>query len=291
MALAEPDCGAPLRVRPLSPFAAECEGIDLNRPLDDAGQAAVRGAFLAHQLLAFPGQAVEKASQIRFARYFGEIEMPVNRDYLGRDYPELHVVSNLDAEGRPTAAKALANPGNYFWHSDASYMRRPASATILHAVRIPESGGDTSFANLHLAYEALPEGMRRRIERLRAVHSWAQSRLNSGSRPATEEEQRLAPPVAHPLVRTHPETGRKGLYLGNHTAHIEGMPEAEGRALLKDLLEHTVQPRFVYRHRWRPGDLVMWDNRSLLHRASDDYDMEREIRLLHRTVVQGTVPA
>ncbi len=119
MARAEQDRGAPLRVRPLSPFAAVCEGLDLNRPLDAAAQAAVREAFRAHHLLVFPGQAVEKPSQMRFARHFGAIEMPVNRDYLGRDYPEVHVVSNLDAEGKPTAAKALANPGNYFWHTDA----------------------------------------------------------------------------------------------------------------------------------------------------------------------------
>jgi len=290
MALADQDRGAPLRVRPLSPFAAVSEGIDLNRPLDAAAQGAVRDAFLAHHLLVFPDQAVEKPSQIRFAQYFGPIEMPVNRDYLGRDYPEVHVVSNLDAEGKPTAAKALANPGNYFWHTDASYMRRPASATILYAVTVPTQGGDTSFANLHLAYEALPAATRRQIDGLRAIHSWAQSRVNSGSRPATPEERRLAPPVDHPLVRTHPDTGAKGLYLGNHTAYVEGMPLEEGRALLKELLAHATRPEFVYRHRWRPGDLVMWDNRSLLHRASDDYDMAREVRLLHRTVVQGTVP-
>jgi alpha-ketoglutarate-dependent taurine dioxygenase len=282
---------AALHIRALeAPFAAEVAGIDLNLPLSEGERAAVHDAFLAHQVLVFPGQSIEKLSQIRFAEYFGPLELPVNKDYLGADHPALHVVSNLGPDGKPAPRRTLANPGNYFWHSDASYMAVPSMATLLFAIQVPPEGGDTCFANLQLAYEALPEATRERIDGLKAIHSWAQSRLNSGSRPATEAENRLAPPVAHPLVRTHPETGRRGLYLGNHTSHIEGLAVEEGRALLADLLAHSIEPRFVYRHRWRPGDLVMWDNRCLVHRASDDFDSTAYARVLHRTVIKGSVP-
>jgi alpha-ketoglutarate-dependent taurine dioxygenase len=271
-------------------YAGECIGVDLSRPLDAETRSAIRSAFLDYQLLAFRGQALDKPAQLRFTEYFGPLELPVNRDYLGGDYPALHVVTNLDASGNLMARKVLANPGNYFWHSDASYMQVPAMATLLYAIQVPPKGGDTLFANLYHAYEALPEATKARIDGLRAIHSWEQSRRNSGSRPATEEEKRNAPPVSHPLVRTHPETGRKALYLGNHTSHIEGMPVDEGRALLAELLAHATQERFVYRHRWRPGDLVMWDNRCLVHCASDDFDFTAHPRVLHRTVLKGTVP-
>ena len=200
------------------------------------------------------------------------------------------VFSHLGKDGKPNSKAALDNPGNFFWHTDASYMQRPASTTLLYAIDIPPSGGDTQFANMHAGYDALSAEMKQRIEGLRAVHSWEQSRYNSGSRAASADEIAAAPPVAHPLVRVHPKTGRKGLYLGNHTSHIEGMPIEEGRALLRELLEHTTQPEFIYRHKWRVGDIVIWDNRSLLHKASDDFDMGDHVRRLHRTVIQGDVP-
>jgi alpha-ketoglutarate-dependent 2,4-dichlorophenoxyacetate dioxygenase len=198
-------------------------------------------------------------------------------------------VTNLDADEKFQDRKVPANPGNYFWHTGASYKAVPSMATLLHASRVPPEGGDTRFANLYLVLVALPESMRKRIARLKAVHSWEQSRLNSGSRSATDEEKRKAPAVAHPLVRTHPETGRQVLYLGNHTSHIEGMPVAEGRELLAELLEHATQKIFVYRHRWQPGDHVMWDSRCLVHCASDDFDFSVYPRVLHRTVIHGSV--
>jgi taurine dioxygenase len=281
-----------MEIRPLSStHGAEVLGIDLRQPLSADTKAAIAQAYAASLLLVFRDQRLDKASQVRFSRLFGEFELPINRDYLGKDLPEVHVVSNLNGEGKPTRTDALANPGNYFWHTDASYMQLPASSTLLYAVQIPPRGGDTCFANMYAAYEALPAETKQRIRGMRAVHSWAQSRLNSGSRPATKEEQSKAPPVAHPMVRTHPDTGRLGLYLGIHTSHVEGMDVAAGRSLLKELLEHATQERFVYRHRWRAGDLVMWDNRCLLHKATDDYEMDSEPRLLHRTVLQGTAPA
>ena len=278
-------------IRPVSDvLGAEVIGLDLEQPISEVAKQRLLRAYGDNLLLVFREQKLSKAAQCDFSRIFGEFEMPVNADYLGKDFPQLHVVSNLNADGVPTAKKALQNPGNYFWHTDASYMRKPSSSTLLYSVETPSSGGDTTFANMYAAYEALSAEVKQRLGALRAVHSWEQSRLNSGSRPATEEEKRKAPPVSHPLVRTHPETGRKALYLGVHTSHIEGMEIEEGRRLLAELLRHATQDQFLYRHKWQPGDLVMWDNRCLLHKASDDYDMEREARVLHRTVIQGTVP-
>ncbi|MDB5872056.1 MAG: hypothetical protein JWQ07_1498 [Ramlibacter sp.] len=279
-----------LRIAPLSATTgAECTGVDLAQLKEGEWERLVE-AYHQSSLLVVRDQKLAKDAQIAFSERFGELELPIRKDYVGKDFAALHVVSNIGADGKPNNTKGLENPGNFFWHTDASYMKRPASTTLLYAIEIPASGGDTNFANMHAAYDALPAAMQQRIASLRAVHSWEQSRHNSGSRPASEEEKLQAPPVAHPLVRTHPETGRKGLYLGNHTSHIEGMDVDEGRALLQQLLAHATQPQFVYRHKWQPGDIVIWDNRSLLHKASDDFDMNNCARVLHRTVVQGTVP-
>ena len=280
-----------LRIKLLSASTgAECTGVDLTR-FDEADWQQMLQTYHLQSLLVIPNQKLQKQDQIAFSERFGELELPIRKDYLGTDFAALHVVNNMGPDGKPKGTKALDNPGNYFWHTDASYMHRPASTTLLYAIKIPETGGDTNFANMQAAYKALPAEMKDRIKDMRAIHSWEQSRHNSGSRLASEEEKLRAPPVAHPLVRTHPGTGRKGLYLGNHTSHIEGMAVEKGRALLKELLVHATQPQFVYRHKWTVGDLVIWDNRSLLHKASDDFDMSNVPRILHRTVVQGTVPA
>jgi taurine dioxygenase len=279
-----------LQIRPLSAsLAAECVGVDLAN-LQDSQWEQMLSAYHRYSLLVVRDQSLPKRDQIAFSQRFGPLELPIRKDYLGKDFPELHVVSNVGADGKPNDTKGLENPGNFFWHTDASYMKEPASTTLLYAITIPPAGGDTNFANMHAAYEALTPAMKARVAPLRAIHSWEQSRFNSGSRLASEEEKQKAPPVSHPLVRTHPDTGRKALYLGNHTSHIEGMEVEAGRALLRELLEHSTQSTFVYRHVWRAGDIVVWDNRSLLHKASDDFDMNACARVLHRTVVRGSVP-
>jgi alpha-ketoglutarate-dependent taurine dioxygenase len=184
------------------------------------------------------------------------------------------VLSNLDAQGRPVFRMSRA--ANYHWHTDKPYHRAPPLLTMLHAVELPPQGGDTEFANMTLAYDALPETMKRRIAGLRVTF-----------RPAFDSSR---PAVDHPLVRTHPDTGRKSLYIGNHASGVLGIDEAEGAALLAELLAHATEPRFVYTHRWRRGDVVMWDNRCLLHRAVANYDVARDRRILHRSVVTGSVP-
>ena len=290
-------------VRPASPRSAtlfalnklsdvagsEILGLDLSVPLTAPVRDAILDAFVEHHVLVFPGQSLSKEQQRSFTENFGEIEGHVGRLSDGTRYPLVHTVTNIDAvTGLPTPTPNTH--GNYFWHTDKSYHAVPSLTTLLHAVQVPPSGGDTLFANMHMGYEALSIDERRALDGLRAVHSWEASRRNTGNRPATEEQKRERPPVNHPVVRSHPVTGRKSLYLGMHISHVEGMPIDEGRAMLADLLERATVPANVYRHQWVVGDLVMWDNRCLLHRADRNFDMSAHARILHRTVVKGTVP-
>ena len=277
----------------LSPAGGvELFGADLGKPLAPSVKELILKAFLEHHVVAVRDQALTKERQYEFTLNFGELEEHVARHSDAR-YGIVHAVTNLDRDGNPT--DALDTRGNYFWHTDKSYHAVPSLMTLLHAVELPPPtasgrGGDTQFANMTLAYDALSPATRERLAALRCVHSWEASRLASGSRPATEAEIRERPPVVHPLVRTHPDTGRKSLYIGTHAATIVGMPEDEGKALLAQLLAHATQPQFIYTHHWQPGDLVLWDNRCLLHRALANYEMAAQRRVLNRTVVRGTVP-
>jgi len=279
----------PFHIRRLSDVAgAEIQDLDLRRPLTPALRDAILAAMAEFHVLCFRGQDLTKEQQFAFTLNFGEIEGHVGRLKSGEQYPVVHTVTNLDEQtGLPTATPSTH--GNYFWHTDKSYHAAPSLLTMLHATQLPPEGGDTLFANMLLAYEALPEDEKRALEGLRAEHSWEASRRNTGNRPATEEQKRERPPVSHPVVRTHPD-GRKSLYLGMHISHIEDMDYDAGRALLADLLERATADRFVYRHRWRTGDLTLWDNRVLLHRADRNYDMAAHPRVLHRTVVKGSAP-
>lgn len=262
-------------VAPLSPaLGARIAGIDLSRPLSASDKDAIWGAFLVHHVMAFADQSLSREQQFAFAANFGEVEAPEARRANGKRYEVAHVMSNLDANGNLTVRYSPA--ANYHWHTDKPYQPAPPMLTTLYAVEVPASGGDTEFANTALAYDTLPAETKCRIAGLRVVF-----------RPAFDAS---LPAVDQPLVRTHPETGRKALYLGNHSTHILGMPEAEGRGLLRELLDHATRRQFVYRHRWRAGDLVMWDNRCLLHRAVIDSDTGKYRRIMHRSLVKGTVP-
>ena len=283
----EMEAPPPFALTPLSPVGgAEIRGVDLAAPLGEAAFDAIMDAFLEHHILVFRDQALSKEAQLAFTRRFGEIEEHVGRLPNGEKLPLLHVVHNLDADGNPVRISG----GNYFWHTDKSYHAVPSLLTMLHCVETPAAGGDTQFANMHLAWEALDAETREEFSDLRAVHSWEANRRNTGQTPASEAQKRERPPVSHPIVRTHPATGRKALYIGIHTSHIEGRPKAEGHAALNRLLRRATREDFIYTHRWRRGDLVLWDNRCLLHRAVANYDMERERRVLHRTVVKGAAP-
>ena len=276
--------GQQFNVQPLSPLmAAEVVGLDLRKPLDAATRQAVYGNFVRYQVLAFRDQSLAKPEQIAFTEQFGTLERHVASN-RGGDIPLLHVVSNLNAEGKPSGKVKSTT-----WHSDKSFRPEPSLATILHAVIMPPDGGDTCFANMYAAYDALDESEKAALDGLRVIHSWELSQQKSGLR-ATEEEIRDAPPMSHPLVRVHPDSGRKCLFMGLHASHIDGWPMAGGRALLARLEAHATQDRFVYRHKWHAGDVLMWDNRCLLHRADPNFDAALYPRVLHRTCLRGTSP-
>lgn len=278
----------PFEISPLSPLmAAAVTGFDAATPIDDFARDSILEALGRFKVLVLRNQDLAPAAQAAFTRRFGELEPHVNREFRGNAVPEVHPVNNLDEDGKPARGR---NIGNYSWHTDKSYMPRPSLATMLYAVTLPPAGGDTEFADMQAAYAALPERRKTELADIRIVHSWERSRQKNGSRLATAQEILDAPPVTHPLIRTHPMTGLEGLYIGNHTSHVEGWPVDKGEALLQELEDFATQDRFVYRHRWQSGDMVIWDNCSLLHRAVDNYDIEAHIRILNRTVVRGSVP-
>jgi alpha-ketoglutarate-dependent taurine dioxygenase len=281
---------APTKTRSLDAIGGiEIHDIDLSAPLTPEIRDRVVRTFQSHPVLVFRGQALTKGQQYDFTLNFGEIEgLHVGRLVNSERYGAVHSVSNLDEHGQASAR--LRERGNYFWHTDKSYHAVPSLMTMLHAVELPPVGGQTQFANTAMAYDALDEATKQRLRGLRAVHSWEASRLQSGSPPATDAQKAERPLVDHPVVRVHPDTGRLALYLGNHASHVLGMDLEEGRALMRSLLAHVAQPQFVYTHAWRSGDLVLWDNRCLVHRALPHENMGQHRRLLHRTVVKGTVP-
>lgn len=266
---------------------AEVSNIDLRQAISESLREEILAAFAVHHLLIFRGQQLGKHRMGEVAAMFGEVEGNVFRNPDGSTLEAIHQISNLDAAGRPAENPYLKS--NYFWHSDKAYLPVPALLTMLHAVELPPSGGDTQFADMIRAYASLSDEVKRQIAALRAVHSLEYMRVSTDDRPLTDEEKKAAPPVVHPLVRTHPATGEKSLFLGMYCSHIVGMDSAAGRALLDQLLVHATQERFVYTHRWVPGDLVIWDNRCLLHRAVANYDMAASRRVLLRLVVKGSV--
>jgi len=278
-----------LEVRALSPtFGAEIVGVDLAEPMPDPLFDRIYDAFLRHQLLLFRDQRIEPGDQVAFARRFGAVQVHVMNQYHAEGYPEIYYLSNLGADGRPTGRHP--DRGTVHWHTDGSWARRTGQATLLYAVAVPTAGGETRFASMYDAYEALDEPTRQRLAPLRAVHSLDFSRTRRhGEDLMTEEQKKARPPVDHPIIRTHPETGRRCLFLGDHAWHVEGMPLEAGRQLIEDLNARVIDPERVYTHRWRPGDLVVWDNRCMLHKA-EPYDVAAEARVMRRCTVVGEVP-
>lgn len=274
---------ASFRVTSLSPvMAAEVTGIDLARPLTPETQAAVHEAFLEHQLLVFRNQDLSKDQQVAFTEQFGPLERHALTNITPGAHPLVHMVSNLGPDGRPSGVVKSTR-----WHSDKSFRPEPSMATVLHAVTLPPDGGDTCFANMYLAYEALSEDEKAELDSMTVTHSWEHSRDNLG-RTVSQAEINDAPPMVHPLVRTHPETGRKALFLGMHAAFLGGMDLTQSLERIEALEAHSTDDRFVYRHTWRQGDLLMWDNRCLLHRADPNFDAAMHPRVMHRTCLRGT---
>jgi alpha-ketoglutarate-dependent 2,4-dichlorophenoxyacetate dioxygenase len=268
-------------------LGAEVCGVDLTRPVIPEVFAEIDAAFNRYGILVFPKQSVTDEQQLAFSRLFGPLE--VNPNYAGakmRLRPDIADISNLDAEGRVLARddrRNLFNIGNQLWHTDSSFKRIPAKCSLLSARELPGSGGETEFADLRAAWDALPAARKAQLEGLVVEHSIFRSRSQIGFADFNDEISMELPPVPQALVRHHPASGRTSLYLASHASHIIGRPVEEGRALIEELIAFATQPQFVYQHRWTVGDLVIWDNRCTMHRGRPYDDTQR--RVLHRTTV------
>ncbi|MEZ5816713.1 MAG: TauD/TfdA family dioxygenase [Hyphomicrobiaceae bacterium] len=273
-----------LSVRQLHPlFAAEIDGVDLSR-LDDPTRDRVDDAINRYAVLVFHGQSLDDDQLLALGRRFGNIAAPRNHRVERRlKHAELADISNLDVKndfrGREDHRR-LDALGNQLWHSDASFRPISGALSMLYAHVVPPKGGDTEFADLRAAYDDLDGATKAQIDGLVAVHSIFHSRGQLGHTDYTDAERAPLPDVRHPLVRTHPGSKRKTLYLGSHASHIDGWPMPEGRLLIRDLMEHATRERFTYAHKWQAGDLVIWDNRCTLHRGRpfEDHKHKRDLR-------------
>jgi taurine dioxygenase len=273
-------------ITPLTPHTgAEVRGIDLSQPVDGETKAALNRAWAKHHVLVIRDQKYQPADFINAVQVFGELQLHDKKDVHVPGHPEMYYVSNEQTV-----------PGKRFisgetFHTDHSNHPAPPKATILYPVSLPSSGGDTQYANMHLAYDELPAAMQRRIDGLRAVHVYQSKYSPRELRPLSESSLKvLPPPGIHPLVRVHPENGRKALFLNPvRIESIVGMTDEDTLDLVAELMAHATQPKYEYRHQWRLGDMVIWDNRSVLHKANPDYDMN-ERRYLYRLMLKGEAP-
>ena len=276
-------------VRRLTPrVGAEISGLELARGVAPDVFRALYDAFLEYQVLVFPPADLPPAAQVAFARQFGEVQIHVMSMYHADGFPELYRLSNLDAEGKPNGKHP--DKGTLAWHTDGSWRRVTGQATIIYGEVVAGVGGETHFCDMYGAWERLSDGWKQRIADLRAVHNLDFSRTRRhGTDLMTEAQRREAPPVDHPVVRAHGETGRTCLYLGDHAESIVGMDYDEGRALIEELNALAVHADLSYEHRWQPNELIVWDNRCLMHRVTG-YDPFTERRVVRRCTVLGEQP-
>jgi taurine dioxygenase len=271
----------PLELVPLSDhLGVEVRGVDLSKPVDDATFAELRHAFDNRNLLLFRDQQLSVEQQLDFSRRWGPLEQHVLKQFTLPGYPELFVLTNKKDGDKPQGAHKVG----WHWHIDNTYMQRSSLGSLLYAKEIPPEGGDTLFTSLAAAYDGLPEAMKRRIDGLKAVHSYIHVRsIKWPNETLTEEQKARVPDIVHALVRVHPATGRKVLYVGEYVIkQFLGMSMADSKALLDELNAHATEPRFVYRHRWRVSDLMFWDNRATMH-CAQPYDDMNHTRLMHTT--------
>ena len=271
-------------------IGAEVEGIDIGSSLDDETFQELRDAFRKYAVLVFHDQGMTDEQQVAFSEGFGPIEPSLANDPFG--HGSVFHISNVDEDGRivpPEDTRSLYQSGNMLWHSDGSFRRVPLRASLLSAKIVPPAGGETEYASLRAAYAALPEAKKAELERLVAEHSMAHSRAQIAPNLISKAFQNEIPPVKQRVVRRVAETDENVLFIGSYASHIIGWPIEKGRSLLKELLEWSTQPQFVYRHTWRVNDLVMWDNRYCLHRGRQ-WDTGRHKRIMHRTTLAGDGP-
>jgi alpha-ketoglutarate-dependent 2,4-dichlorophenoxyacetate dioxygenase len=276
-------------------FAAEVGDVDLGKPLAADDLAAIRAAFTKYAVLIFPDQHFDDESHLDFARNFGPLETTVfkaRQDHKLRLQENLADVGNLDADNRILQTNdrtRLYQLGNRLWHTDSSFKALPAYCSLLHGRSIPPIGGHTEFADMRAAYDALPEPTRRRIDGLVAEHSLMTSRAKLGFTDFDENERKMFEPVPQVLARRLPDSGRMSLYVASHAGAIRGMPRDEALKLIDELIAHATQRQFVYTHRWRVNDLVMWDDRCTMHRGLE-FDDQRYKRDMRRATVSDVAP-
>lgn len=280
-----------ITISPMTPgFAAEIGDVDLSKPPTRSEMEAIKQAFWDYAVLIFPEQQLSEEHHLAFARHFGPLEtnpLSFDKDERFRLLPELIDISNFNERNEiweDRSRKRLFNLGNRLWHTDSSFKYLPARASLLYALTVVPIGGHTEFADLRAAYASLPEDTKRRLDGLVAEHALAYSRAKTGFDNFTTGERTQLPPVPQVVVRTIPETGRKSLYIASHAGRILGLPEEQSRALIDELIAHATQRQFVYTHRWRIHDLVMWDNRCTMHRGMG-FDDLRWTREMHRATV------
>jgi alpha-ketoglutarate-dependent taurine dioxygenase len=285
--------GTRLEVCRLHPaLGAEVRGIDMRRPLDAATFDELHGIWMRHLVLVFPEQYITDAEHVAFTRNFGEPEIFHQKIIRSNRVPEIFRVSNVDDDGilmppdHPTVKQVgLAQ----FWHTDSSYRTVPCTGALLHGVETSRTGGETQFTNMYAVYEALPDALKRQVQGRKARHNFGHLHTLAALKPLTEEEKAAMPPVWQPMVRTHPVTGRKSLYISPiYNDEVEGLSPAEARQLIEDLTAIASEQRFVYRHRWTTDDVVLWDNRCTMHQVTPHDPTER--RVMHRTTIVGTQP-
>ena len=280
----------PFAVKPLHPvLGCEITGITLAEAVSPAMFAKVYEAFVDYALILFRDVDLPPATQVAFARNFGEVQIHVlSQTYGNKDHPEIYTLSNLDKDGNPSGKHP--DKGTLYWHTDGSWRERTGQATMMYSEIVPEAGGETEFADMYSGYDLLPPAIKVRIEGRRAVHNFDFSRTRRhGEDPLTAEQKAKVPPIAHPIVRTHPDTRRKAIFLGDHAEWIEGMDYDEGRALIEDINRMITPAARVYTHRWMPRECMVWDNRRTLHRATG-FDEARHKRVMRRCTIVGDRP-
>jgi taurine dioxygenase len=266
----------------------EVSGVDLCR-MDEAEAAALYRLFVDNSVICFRGQDLGPSNFVDAARRFGDPIVQIYGQFNLPDHPEIGVLTSEDGDTAGTGERKIRGTS---WHTDASYFERPPKATMLHALIVPPDGGDTEFLSMAAAYDDLPGDTKRRIDPLTAFHNYESTRSpRKLIKRSGDQIERFPENMRHPLVRTNPDTARKSVYLNPIRVEcIEGMERRESDGLLDELLAHCLQPRFQYRHKWSPGDVVIWDNRSVLHQANDDYDWRRNKRRLLRIMLEGERP-
>jgi taurine dioxygenase len=278
----------PFEISRLGAVGAQIIGVDLAQPVSAELFASLYGAFLAHQVLLFRDQDIPPARQVDFAKHFGEVQIHVMNQYHAGGYPQLYTLSNLDADGNPSGQHP--DRGTLAWHTDGSWKQRSGQATIMYSDEVPAEGGETHFCDMYAAWATLSPARQQQLLPLRAIHNLDFSRTRRHRVDLmTEQQKRETPPVSQPVVRRHPDTHRIALYLGDHAETIEGMRYDEGRELVEAVNAAAIHASRIYEHRWRAGDLIVWDNRALLHRATE-YDAATVRRVMRRCTVIGEQP-